>query len=305
MPLDSATLCTELCKSDTSLRRLLRLLLLHQGSLQLPHLLAGVLAMGHLVYEDPRRRGPYLQQTFALLRGQLMDALAAQPQDAFDVGAAAQLLRASADLQVPPTAAQQAALEAAAVRGMGEATVASLHPILAAYQALNLQPASPATAAALQSAAEFLLHAAAPVQLRDSLVAWHGRGWAVTPALAAAAEGRALQLLRPEEDTSSEGVLHLLEGFTQARSAFPPSPELRAALRLGVIQHLETAPANVASGALSCCRKMGLLPDEELLAAFVEAAPRVLPVDSQEAFAFVPRLLMGLKLQVRAGLGAG
>lgn len=176
--------------------------------------------------------------------------------------------------------------------------MADLHLIATAYDALGMQPGRDnGMAAQLQQAGEWLLQAALPRQLAETMAAWAGRRWPMSPAMAAAAEHRALQLLEPVEATSASAVILALEGFVAGQGLFRLSPRLSTAMRAAVLHHLPDASAEFASLALSTCRKLRLLPDEHLLAAFLEAAPRVLPVESDVAHAFVPRLLMALQMQ--------
>ena len=305
--MDDALLSTE-CVHVKSLRRLLRVALLHRQQLTLPQLLAALKNFGERVHEEPRQLSPSVQAAFGALRAQALANLAAAGPDAFpklpDVSTCAQLLQASADLQLPLTAAEQAAVEEAAVRGWEEARMADLHLIATAYDALGMQPGRDnGMAAQLQQAGDWLLQAALPRQLAETMAAWAGRRWPVSPAMAAAAEHRALQLLEPVEATSASAVILALEGFEAGQGLFRLSPRLATSMRAAVLHHLPDASAEFASLALSACRKLRLLPDEHLLAAFLEAAPRVLPVESDVAHAFVPRLLMALQMQVGAGRG--
>lgn len=293
------------------LRRLLRVVLLHRAQLTLPQLLAALKNFGERVHEDPRLLSPSVAAAFTALRSQALASLESAGPDAFpklpDVSTCAQLLQASADLQLPLSRAEQAAVEAAAVRGWDEARMADLHLFTTAYDALDMQPGRDSgMAAQLQQAGEWLLQAALPRQLAETMAAWAGRRWPVSPAMAAAAEHRALQLLEPVEATAASGVILALEGFVAGQGLFRLSPRLATAMRAAVLHHLPEASAEFVSLALSASRKLRLLPDEHLLAAFVEAAPRVLPVDSELAYAYVPRLLMALHLQVgRAGRWVG
>lgn len=307
--MDDTLLSTE-CVQVRSLRRLLRVALLHRQQLTLPQLLAALKNFGERVHEEPRQLSPSVQAAFGALRAQALANLAAAGPDAFpklpDVSTCAQLLQASADLQLPLTAAEQAAVEEAAVRGWEEARMADLHLIATAYDALGMQPGRDnGMAAQLQQAGEWLLQAALPRQLAETMAAWAGRRWPMSPAMAAAAEHRALQLLEPVEATSASAVILALEGFVAGQGLFRLSPRLSTAMRAAVLHHLPDASAEFASLALSTCRKLRLLPDEHLLAAFLEAAPRVLPVESDVAHAFVPRLLMALQMQVGADRGGG
>ena len=300
--MDDARLSSE-CVHVQSLRRLLRVALLHRQQLTLPQLLAALNNFGERVHEEPRQLSPSVQAAFGALRAQALASLAAAGPDAFpklpDVSTCAQLLRASADLQLPLSRAEQAAVEEAAVRGWEEARMADLHMIAAAYDALGMQPGRDnGMAAQLQQAGEWLLQAALPRQLAETMAAWAGRRWPVSPAMAAAAEHRALQLLEPVESTAASAVVLALEGFVAGQGLFRLSPRLATAMRTAVLHHLPEASAEFASLALSACRKLRLLPDEHLLAAFIEAAPQVLPVNSDVAHAYVPRLLMALHMQV-------
>lgn len=293
------------------LRRLLRVVLLHRAQLTLPQLLAALKNFGERVHEDTRLLSPSVAAAFTALRSQALASLETAGPDAFpklpDVSTCAQLLQASADLQLPLSRAEQAAVEAAAVRGWDEARMADLHLFATAYDALDMQPGRDSSMAAqLQQAGEWLLQAALPRQLAETMAAWAGRRWPVSPAMAAAAEHRALQLLEPVEATAASGVILALEGFVAGQGLFRLSPRLATAMRAAVLHHLPEASAEFVSLALSASRKLRLLPDEHLLAAFVEAAPRVLPVDSELAYAYVPRLLMALHLQVgRVGRWVG
>jgi hypothetical protein len=78
-----------------------------------------------------------------------------------------------------------------------------------------------------------------------------------------------------------------------------PSSELAAELREAVLLYLPTMDSRWLSKALSCCRKLQLLPHEQLQWAFVASAQAVMPdLPPDYALALLARLLMPLQQQV-------
>ena len=103
------------------------------------------------------------------------------------LAACCQLLHASAAVGLAPTHREHGMLERAAADQLAAAQLSEVQQIVLAYQGLDMQPGS-AMSAALQQAADRLLPSASPQDVTDSVAAWCGRRWPLSPAMLAAAE---------------------------------------------------------------------------------------------------------------------
>ena len=308
--LEPRGLTTELRRAS-NFPRLLRLLVLHDGRLDHIHCLTALASMVRLRggVETSSLLALTRQQCFHRVCDRALAGLHSVRSVASQLLAAAQLLSLPAGMGVPLGAAQQAAVEAVVARGL-RTPHAGIGPVLKLARVcgpggVDLLPGSPVPAALLHAAERVLPQVTRCQFLADMLAAWRHRGWPASRALVEAAQAGALAVLRAPTPPPPCELLPLLEAFTEW--GWLPGGELAAELRQAVLLCLPTLDAAWVSSALSCCRKLGLLPDERLQWAFVAAAQAVLPgLGPEPALALLARLLMPLEQQVgEAGHGGG
>jgi hypothetical protein len=299
-PLTAAALTSELGLSST-VHRILRLVLLHLNRMQQLHYTVALNALALRRQEGPRDMPRDSRRAaFGAIRARMlaqMKILGAAP--------CRQLLSASARMRAPLSGEELAVVEAAAVRGLREETPThDVFQLVGTYALLGLTPGTALAEALIAETEQRLPDVKDAGALASLLLAWHQLGWEETAEVAAAAQAAAVAILHKGPAGGGQqrmtSVQHLLGCFTTM--GWPLSGELQAVLREAVLQCLPGASAAWASNALSCCRKLSMLPDDRLQQAFLHVSLAVLPgADTETALALIARLLMPLKHQARAG----